>query len=55
MRAFGVWDEERKLARRSYVIIDREGVVRFKSVRPTNREQDLLSTETLLAEVKKIK
>jgi peroxiredoxin len=55
MKAFGVWDEERRLARRSYVIIDREGVVRFKSIRPTNREQDLLSTEALLAEVKKIK
>lgn len=54
MQAFGVWDEKRRLAKRSYIIIDKEGVVRFKSIRPTNTEKDLLSTETLLNEVKKI-
>ena len=54
MQALGVWDAERRLAKRSYMIIDKEGVVRFKSVRPSNREADLLSTETLLNEVKKV-
>ena len=54
MKAFGVWDEERRLAKRSYVLIDKEGVVRFINTRPTNTEKDLLSTEALLDEVKKI-
>jgi alkyl hydroperoxide reductase subunit AhpC len=42
------------LAKRSYILIDKEGVVRFINTRPTNTEKDLLSTETLLDEVKKI-
>jgi peroxiredoxin len=54
MKSFGVWDEKRNLANRSYIIIDREGIVRFKDTRPSNREADLLSSETLLQEVKKI-
>jgi len=54
MKALGVWDDKRNLAKRSYMIIDKEGVVRFKSVRPSNSEKDLLSTDTLLNEVKKI-
>jgi len=54
MQAFGVWDEARRLAKRSYVIIDKEGIVRFKSIRPTNSEKDLLSTDALLGEVNKI-
>ena len=55
MKAFGVWDEERRLAKRSYAILDKEGVVRFISTRPSNSEKDLLPTETLLNEVKKLK
>ena len=54
MKALGVFDEERRLAKRSYIIIDKEGVVRFKSIRPSSSEKDLLSTETLLNEVKKV-
>lgn len=54
MQAFGVLDEARRVAKRSYVIIDKEGVVRFNNTRPSNSEKDLLSTETLLNEVKKI-
>lgn len=54
MKSLGVWDEKRNLANRSYIIIDKEGVVRFKDTRPSNREADLLSSETLLNEVKKI-
>jgi alkyl hydroperoxide reductase subunit AhpC len=54
MQAFGVYDEPRKLAKRSYVIIDKNGVVRYLNIRPTNTEKDLLSTEQLLNEVKKV-
>jgi alkyl hydroperoxide reductase subunit AhpC len=54
MAAFGVYDQERRVAKRSYVIIDKEGVVRYLNVRPSNTEKDLLSTEQLLNEVKKV-
>ena len=54
MTAFGVYDQERRQGKRSYVIIDKEGVVRYLNIRPSNSEKDLLSTETLLNEVKKV-
>jgi alkyl hydroperoxide reductase subunit AhpC len=54
MMAFGVYDQERRVAKRSYVIIDKEGVVRYLSIRPSNTEKDLLTTEQLLNEVKKV-
>jgi alkyl hydroperoxide reductase subunit AhpC len=54
MQAFGVYDEPRKIAKRAYVIIDKEGVVRYLNIRPSNNEKDLLSTEELLSEVKKV-
>jgi alkyl hydroperoxide reductase subunit AhpC len=54
MRAYGVFDEKRLTARRAYVIVDKEGVVRFLDIRPTNTEKDLLSTQQLLDAVKKV-
>jgi peroxiredoxin len=54
MKAYGVLDEQRLIAKRSYVIIDKDGVVRYLNIRPTNTEKDLLSTEQLLNEVKKV-
>ncbi len=54
MQAYGVYDEPRRVAKRSYVIIDKEGVVRYLNIRPGNSEKDLLSTEELLNEVKKV-
>jgi mycoredoxin-dependent peroxiredoxin len=54
MQAFGVYDETRRIAKRAYVIIDKEGVVRYLNVRPSNNEKDLLSTEELLNAVKKV-
>jgi peroxiredoxin len=54
MQSYGVYDEQRRLAKRSYVIIDKDGVVRYLNIRPTNSEKDLLSTEQLLNEVKKV-
>ena len=54
MQAYGVYDEPRRLAKRSYVIIDKEGVIRYLDIRPSNSEKDLLSTEQLLDAVKKV-
>jgi alkyl hydroperoxide reductase subunit AhpC len=54
MQAFGVYDESRRLAKRAYVIIDKEGVVRYLNIRPSNTEKDLLSTEELLNAAKKV-
>ena len=54
MQAFGVYDEARRLAKRSYIIVDKEGVIKYYDIRPTNTEKDLLSTEQLLNAVKKV-
>ena len=54
MQAFGVYDAANRLARRSYVIIDRDGVIRYLNIRPTNTGKDLVPTEVLLSEVKKV-
>jgi peroxiredoxin len=54
MQAYGVYDEPRRLAKRSYIIIDKEGVIRYYDIRPSNTEKDLLTTEQLLNEVKKV-
>jgi peroxiredoxin Q/BCP len=40
--------------RNSYVIIDKEGVIRYLNIRPSNSEKDLLSTEQLLEAVKTV-
>ena len=54
LKDYGVLREDRLTASRSYFIIDKEGVVRYKNIRPSPSEKDLLPTETLLNEVKKI-
>lgn len=54
LKAYDVFDEPRLNAKRAYIIIDKDGVVRFKDIRPTPTEKDLLSTETLLKEVKRV-
>ena len=54
MGALGVYDEARKVAKRSYVIIDKDGVIRYLNIRPSGSEKDLLSTQELLNEVKKV-
>jgi alkyl hydroperoxide reductase subunit AhpC len=54
MEAFGVYDEPRKVAKRAYVIIVKEGVIRYLNIRPSNSEKDLLSTQELISEVKKV-
>jgi peroxiredoxin len=54
MQSFGDFDEKRRIAKRSYVIVDKEGVVRYLDIRPSNSEKDLLSTQQLLDAVKKV-
>jgi peroxiredoxin len=53
MTAYGVLNAERRLAQRSYFIVDKEGVVRFKKVLAP--KEPLLSNEVLIEEVRKLK
>jgi alkyl hydroperoxide reductase subunit AhpC len=50
---YGVLIPERRVARRSYFIIDKQGIVRYKKVLAP--KEPLLSNEALLAEVAKIR
>ncbi len=52
MQDYGVFNAERRLAQRSYFIIDKQGVVRYMKV--LKQGEPLVSNEELLAEVKKI-
>ncbi len=54
MRAYGVFDEARLVAKRSYVIVDKAGIIRYYDIRPSNTEKDLLTTEQLLNAIKKV-
>jgi peroxiredoxin len=54
MQLYGVYDDARRLAKRSYVIVDKDGVIKYYDIRPTFTEKDLLSTEHLLNAVKKV-
>jgi hypothetical protein len=49
-----VYREDRQIANRAYFIIDKEGIVRYKHVPASGNPKYLLSTETLLNEVKKV-
>lgn len=51
-QAWGVYNAERKLATRSYFIVDKDGVVRYKKVLKPG--EPLVPNETLLEELKKI-
>ena len=50
---YGVLNAEHRLARRSWFIVDKQGVIRYKKVLAP--KEPLVSNETLLEEVKKIK
>ena len=52
-QAYGVLNTERKLSQRSYFIVDKQGVVRYKKV--LQPKEPLVENDELLAEVKKIK
>lgn len=49
---YGVFDAERKLAQRSWFIVDKQGVIRFKKVLAP--KEPLVSNDALLEEIKKI-
>jgi peroxiredoxin len=51
IKSYGV--ENGKVAQRSYFIIDRSGVLRYKKI--LQRGEGLVPNETLLEEVKKIR
>jgi len=52
LQAYGVFNPELRLANRSYFIVDKQGVIRYKQVMPKNTE--LLSNDVLLEELKKL-
>ena len=52
-QAYGVFNTERRLAQRSYFIIDKQGVVRYAKVLAP--KEPLVDNEALIAEVKKLK
>ena len=54
MQDYGVFNAPSRTAKRSYIIVDKEGVIRYYDIRPSNSEKDLLTTEQLLNAVKKI-
>lgn len=54
MQAYGVLNEANRTAKRSYIIVDKEGVIKYYDIRPSNTEKDLLTTEQLLNAVKKV-
>ena len=49
---YGVLDQERRLAQRSYFIVDKQGVIRYKNI--IKRGQPLVDNDALVAEIKKI-
>ena len=51
-QAYGVFNEARRLALRSYFIVDKQGIIRFKRVLKPGEE--LIPNEELLALVKKL-
>ena len=52
MQAYGVLNAERRLASRTYFIVDKQGVVRYKKT--VGRGEPLVPNEALIEEVKKI-
>ena len=53
IEAYGVLNAERRIAQRSWFIVDKQGVIRYKKVLAP--KEPLLSNEVLLEELKKIK
>ena len=49
-QAYGVFNSDRRLAVRSYFIVDKQGIVRYKKV--LKQGDPLVSNEELLAEAK---
>ena len=54
MRDYGVFRADRLTATRSYFIVDRNGILRYKNIPPTQGESALVPPDELLNEVKKV-
>ena len=52
IQAYGVFNAERRLAQRSYFIVDKQGVIRYKRV--LKQGEPLIANDDLLEEVKKL-
>ena len=52
IQAYGVFNAERRLAQRSYFIVDKQGVIRYKKILAP--KEPLVENEALIAEVKKL-
>ena len=53
IQAYGVLNPEQRLAQRSYFIIDKQGVIRYKKV--LGRGEPLVANETLIEELRKVR
>jgi peroxiredoxin len=51
-QAYGVFNADRRLAVRSYFIVDKKGVIRYKKVLAP--KEPLVENDALIAEVKKL-
>ena len=51
-QAYGVFNADRRLAMRSYFIVDKQGIIRYKKVLAP--KEDLVPNEVLLEEVRKL-
>ena len=51
-QVYGVFNAERRLAQRSYFIVDKQGVIRYKKI--LKQGEPLVPNEALIEEVKKI-
>jgi len=52
MKDYGVFRQDRLNAVRSYFIVDKEGILRYKDIRPT--QDSLVPVEQLLEAVRKV-
>jgi len=52
IQAYGVFNQERRLAQRSWFVIDKSGIVRYKKV--LGKGEPLVPNEQLIEEIKKI-
>lgn len=52
IQAYGVFNKDRRLAQRSWFIVDKQGVIRYKKV--LKAKEPLVPNETLIEEIQKI-
>lgn len=53
MQAYGIYNADRRLAQRSYFIVDKQGTIRYMKV--LKQGEPLVSNDELLAELQKLK